>query len=81
MARSRHPKKEIEEAIRHAEDNGWRVELAGVTHGAKSIAPIMMSSADVENFASQAFGAHRRTRAIMHDSSSASSIIARHINE
>jgi hypothetical protein len=27
--RARHPKKEVEEAIRHAEDNGWRVEVGG----------------------------------------------------
>lgn len=29
MARTRHPKKEIEEALRHAEDNGWKVEVGG----------------------------------------------------
>ena len=29
VARTRHPKKEIEEAIRHAEANGWRVEIGG----------------------------------------------------
>lgn len=29
MGRVRHPKKEIEEAIRHAEAYGWRVELGG----------------------------------------------------
>jgi hypothetical protein len=29
MARARHPKKEIEEALRHAEDNGWEVEVGG----------------------------------------------------
>jgi hypothetical protein len=31
MARSRHPNKEIESAIQHAEDRGWRV-LAGGSH-------------------------------------------------
>ena len=30
--RARHPKKEIEAAIRHAEDHGWRVEVGG-SHG------------------------------------------------
>jgi hypothetical protein len=29
MKRSRHPKKEIEEAIRYAEDQGWRIEVGG----------------------------------------------------
>jgi hypothetical protein len=29
MKRCRHPKKEIEEAIRYAEDHGWRVEVGG----------------------------------------------------
>ena len=29
MVRARHPKKEIEAAIRHAEDNGWRVQIRG----------------------------------------------------
>jgi len=29
VARARHPSKEIEEAIRHAEDQGWRVEVGG----------------------------------------------------
>ena len=29
MARARHPKKEVEEAIRHAEHNGWRVQVGG----------------------------------------------------
>ncbi|WP_454775609.1 hypothetical protein [Janthinobacterium tructae] len=29
MARSSHPKKEIEAALRHAESQGWRVEVGG----------------------------------------------------
>ena len=29
MGRARHPKKEVEDAIRHAEANGWRVEVGG----------------------------------------------------
>jgi hypothetical protein len=29
MARARHPKKEIEAAIQHAEDNGWRIAVGG----------------------------------------------------
>ena len=29
MARANHPKKEVEEALRHAESNGWGVILGG----------------------------------------------------
>ena len=29
MGRSRHPKKEVEEAIQHAEHNGWRIVVGG----------------------------------------------------
>lgn len=29
MARISHPKKEIEEALRYAEGQGWRVEVGG----------------------------------------------------
>lgn len=29
MARSPHPKKEVDEALRHAEGQGWRVEVGG----------------------------------------------------
>ena len=29
MVRARHPKKEVEEALRHAESKGWRVEVGG----------------------------------------------------
>lgn len=29
MARSPHPKKEVEDALRHAEQNGWRIEVGG----------------------------------------------------
>jgi hypothetical protein len=29
MARARHPKKEVEEALRHAEANGWRITVGG----------------------------------------------------
>jgi hypothetical protein len=29
MTRARHPKKEVEEALVHAERNGWRVEVGG----------------------------------------------------
>ena len=29
MARSKHPKKEVEDALQHAEDNGWTVDVGG----------------------------------------------------
>ena len=29
MARARHPKKEVEDALAYAESNGWRVEVGG----------------------------------------------------
>ncbi len=29
MSRARHPKKEVEEALRHAEALGWRIEVGG----------------------------------------------------
>ena len=29
MARPSHSKKEVEEALRHAEEQGWRIELGG----------------------------------------------------
>lgn len=29
MARARHPSKEIEAALRHAEELGWRIEVGG----------------------------------------------------
>ncbi len=29
MARALHPKKDVENALRHAERNGWRVEVGG----------------------------------------------------
>lgn len=29
MSRAKHPKKEVEEALRHAEGHGWRIEIGG----------------------------------------------------
>ena len=29
MMRTRHPKKEVEEAVRYAEECGWRIEVGG----------------------------------------------------
>ena len=39
MARSSHPKKEIEAALRHAESQGWRVEVGGSHAWAKIYCP------------------------------------------
>lgn len=54
MARPSHPKKDIEMAIRHAEEQGWRVEVAAVTLGAKYTALTMTMSAAVVSFVSPA---------------------------
>ena len=29
MSRAKHPKKEVEDALRHAEEHGWRIEVGG----------------------------------------------------
>jgi hypothetical protein len=29
MPRARHPKKDVEEALRHVEEQGWRIEVGG----------------------------------------------------
>ncbi len=39
MARATHPKKEVEEALRYAEDNKWRVELGGAHAWGKIYCP------------------------------------------
>lgn len=39
MARSSHPKKEIEAALRHAESQGWRVEMGG-SHAWGKMSPL-----------------------------------------
>lgn len=67
MARVRDPKKEIEEALRHAEDRGGESKSAAATPGAKCIVPTTMPNAVAVNFVSRAFGVRRKTQAIMHD--------------
>ena len=42
MSRRSHPKKEVEEAVRYAEDNGWRVEVGGALHGERFFAPTII---------------------------------------
>jgi len=39
MARTSHPKKEVEEALRYAEANGWRVEPGGSHAWGKMFCP------------------------------------------
>lgn len=40
MARSSHPKKEIEAALRHAESQGWRVEMGGSHAWGENLLPL-----------------------------------------
>jgi len=44
MGRSTHPKKEVEEALKHAESNGWRVSVGGAHAWGKIYCPF--NSAD-----------------------------------
>jgi hypothetical protein len=39
MARTSHPKKEVEGALRHAEENGWRIEVGGAHAWGKMYCP------------------------------------------
>ena len=39
MARTRHPKTEVESAIRHAEAHGWKVQLGGAHAWGKMYCP------------------------------------------
>jgi hypothetical protein len=39
MARATHPKKEVEEALKHAQANGWRVETGGAHAWGKIYCP------------------------------------------
>jgi len=41
MSRSRHPKKEVEAALRYAERHGWTVEQGGSHAWGKMICPTM----------------------------------------
>lgn len=56
MSRAKHLKKKVEEALRHAEEYGWRIGVGG-SHawGGR----ITIPSAAAESFASRAFGARR----------------------
>lgn len=59
MARKPHPKAEIEAALKHAEQKGWRIEIAVRMLGARCIPPTTMQPAAAESFASPASGARR----------------------
>jgi hypothetical protein len=39
MARLKHPKKEVEAALRHAEEQGWRIEVGGAHAWGKMYCP------------------------------------------
>lgn len=39
MARKRHPKPEVEAAIRHAESHGWRVQVGGAHAWGRMLCP------------------------------------------
>jgi len=52
MPRTAHPKKEVEEAIRYAETNGWPSEVVGSHAWAGCAALMTMSSAAAATFAS-----------------------------
>jgi len=39
MARTSHPKKEVEDALRYAEENGWRIEIGGAHAWGKMYCP------------------------------------------
>lgn len=64
MARSSHPKKEVEEALRHAEGQGWRVEVGGSHAWGRIYCPYNVRVA-AANSVSPACGVRRRTLAAM----------------
>ena len=76
MARSSHPKKEIEAALRHAESQGWRVEMGGSHAWGKIYCPYNDDGCRCGEFASPASGARRKTRATTRGRSAGWSIIA-----
>ena len=39
MARTRHPKKEVEDALKYAVENGWRVSVGGSHAWGKMVCP------------------------------------------
>jgi hypothetical protein len=65
MGRKPHPNKEIEEALRYAEQHGWKVDVGGIMHGERSIVLITMYCAGAGNFASRAYGLRRVMRSSM----------------
>jgi len=40
MTRKRHPKKEVEEAIRYAEEHGWKIEVGAVPTRGENEVPL-----------------------------------------
>ena len=65
MLRPSHSKKEVEEALRHAEAQGWRVEVGGSHAWGGFIALTRMTNPGAVNSALPACGVRRRTLAVM----------------
>jgi hypothetical protein len=65
MARKKHPKKEIEEALQYAESHGWRLVLGGGHAWGKLYFPHNMKNAVVVISASSVSGARPKMPPIM----------------
>lgn len=64
MSRPSHPKKEVEEVLRHAEAQGWRVVVGGSHAWGRAIVLITMRTAAAVSSALRRYGARQRTLAI-----------------
>jgi hypothetical protein len=76
MPRNRHPKKAVEDALRYAEINGWRVEIGGSHAGVEFTVLIMTKTVGVGSSVLQVYGAHPPTHQIMEGRFGGLSIIA-----
>jgi predicted DNA-binding transcriptional regulator AlpA len=66
MARSPHPKKEVEEALEHAEGQGWRVEVGGSHAWGRIYCPYNDEECRCGEFCITSVGVRRRTLATTH---------------
>ncbi len=57
--RPKHPKKEVEKALRYAETHGWRVEVGGSHAWGKIYCPYNDFECVVVNFAYPVSGVHQ----------------------
>lgn len=76
MSRPSHAKKEVEQALKHAELQGWRVVVGGGHCWGKMYCPLTTPIAVVQSFASLASGVPPRILEISHASSGVSWITA-----